>query len=304
MDRTEQLAWERRFGRIAAASAFAAIAVTVASIAYRVSAIPRSPESEREGLRVLSENGSEFLMHSAIQGAGLLLVAPVLYYLARVVRFRRPELPRVALVLAIAAPLAFATADPILRADRIDAADRFVATDPPTTRDLSELTLRTRARVIERTEEQAEDAVGTPPAAVVGLGIGGQLALAIAFVLIGINAMRAGVLSRFFGIITVIIGALYVLPLGGGPAIIQVFWLAALGLLFLDRWPGGRGPAWDSGEALPWPTAQQRAQARAPEQQWSGDEEPAYEDAEGEDSAEKRAQRAANKRRRKRKQRR
>jgi hypothetical protein len=116
--------------------------------------------------------------------------------------------------------------------------------------------------------------------------------------------MRAGVLSRFFGIITVIIGALYVLPLGGGPAIIQVFWLAALGLLFLDRWPGGRGPAWAGGEAIPWPTAQQRAQARAPEQQWSGDEAPAYEDeADDEESAEKRAQRAANKRRRKRKQR-
>jgi hypothetical protein len=33
-----------------------------------------------------------------------------------------------------------------------------------------------------------------------------------------------------------------------------MFWLGALGALFLGRWPGGRGPAWETGEAVPWPT--------------------------------------------------
>jgi hypothetical protein len=37
--------------------------------------------------------------------------------------------------------------------------------------------------------------------------------------------------------------------------ILQLFWFAALGMLFLDRWPGGRGPAWQTGEAIPWPGA-------------------------------------------------
>ena len=42
--------------------------------------------------------------------------------------------------------------------------------------------------------------------------------------------------------------------------ILQLFWFGALGLLFLNRWPGGRGPAWQTGEAIPWPgAAQQRA---------------------------------------------
>ena len=40
--------------------------------------------------------------------------------------------------------------------------------------------------------------------------------------------------------------------------IIQAFWLGALGLLFLGNWPGGRGPAWETGEAVPWPSPQQR----------------------------------------------
>ena len=40
--------------------------------------------------------------------------------------------------------------------------------------------------------------------------------------------------------------------------IIQAFWLGAVGLLILGRWPGGRGEAWETGEAVPWPTTAQR----------------------------------------------
>jgi hypothetical protein len=40
--------------------------------------------------------------------------------------------------------------------------------------------------------------------------------------------------------------------------VVQLFWLVALGILFLDRWPQGRGPAWDAVEEIPWPTAQER----------------------------------------------
>jgi hypothetical protein len=31
-------------------------------------------------------------------------------------------------------------------------------------------------------------------------------------------------------------------------------------MLFLGRWPGaaGRGPAWETGEAIPWPSAAER----------------------------------------------
>ena len=54
--------------------------------------------------------------------------------------------------------------------------------------------------------------------AAAAVGSAGTLALAIAFVLININAMRVGLLSRFMGIIGAIIGGLYVLPILSGPA--------------------------------------------------------------------------------------
>jgi hypothetical protein len=70
--------------------------------------------------------------------------------------------------------------------------------------------------------------------------------------------MRAGLLSRFMGVLGVILGALFVLPLIASP-IIQLFWLIALGALFMNIWPGGgRGPAWETGEAVPWPAAHER----------------------------------------------
>ena len=51
-----------------------------------------------------------------------------------------------------------------------------------------------------------------------------------------------------------------VLPLVASP-IIQLFWLSALGALFYGRWPSGRGPAWETGEATPWPAPQRRIPA-------------------------------------------
>ena len=60
-----------------------------------------------------------------------------------------------------------------------------------------------------------------------------------------------------------IVGVLLVLPILPLP-ILQVFWLGALGVLFLGRWPNERGPAWDTGDPDPWPTAAElRAEAEA-----------------------------------------
>jgi hypothetical protein len=60
-------------------------------------------------------------------------------------------------------------------------------------------------------------------------------------------------------ILGVIAGALMVLRLMPlVPEIIQAFWLGAMGALFLGLWPGGRGPAWETGQPDPWPSAAQR----------------------------------------------
>ncbi len=84
----------------------------------------------------------------------------------------------------------------------------------------------------------------------------------ISFVLLALNGMRVGLLTRFMGVLGIIVGVLFVIPLGASLPIVQAFWLIALGALFLGKWPAGLPPAWVTGEAQPWPTQQELREAR------------------------------------------
>jgi hypothetical protein len=93
------------------------------------------------------------------------------------------------------------------------------------------------------------------------LGIIAQLAFAGGFVMIAVSAMRAGLLTRFLGYLGVISAVLFVLPLVPIP-IVQVYWLGTLALLFSGRSPSGAPPAWQSGEAMPWPSSAEMREQR------------------------------------------
>jgi hypothetical protein len=72
-------------------------------------------------------------------------------------------------------------------------------------------------------------------------------------VFVALNAMRAGLLTKFMGILGCIIGVLVIVPLGPLP-IVQTFWLVAIAALLFGFWPSGMPPAWASGKAEPWPS--------------------------------------------------
>ncbi len=110
---------------------------------------------------------------------------------------------------------------------------------------------------------QALDAL-TPPAYAVGqiLMLLGSFALGFSFVLLTMNAMRVGLLTRFMGVLGIIVGATFVLPIDQ-QGIIRSFWLVALGFLIAGRWPNGVPPAWETGRAQPWPSAAQARERRA-----------------------------------------
>lgn len=232
----QQLGWEARFAKPAAAAAFlAALFIVAGTVVRQVVALADRPDDEREFLLALDENAGSFLASAFIQSLSFLFVAGVLVYLYRATKARKPAFPAIALALAVLGPMLLAIAGPLSDLSRLDIADEFLASGA-------------------QTEKRAEDLLEDRSVAAAAVGSGGTLALAIAFVLININAMRVGLLSRFMGIIGAIIGGLYVLPILSGPLIVQLFWLIAVGVLFLDRWPGGRGPAWETGEAVPWPS--------------------------------------------------
>jgi hypothetical protein len=89
------------------------------------------------------------------------------------------------------------------------------------------------------------------------------LLLAIAFVLVALNAMRVGLLTKFLGYLGMAAAAASLLLIGSAPALlIEVFWLLAVGYLLAGRWPNGDPPAWRTGQAEPWPSSAEMRERR------------------------------------------
>jgi hypothetical protein len=103
----------------------------------------------------------------------------------------------------------------------------------------------------------AHDALQPSIALTAGLiGFVGHVALGLGIVLVALNAMRVGLLTRFMGVLGIMSGVFLAFPFFSIP-IVQAFWLIGLGFLFFGKFPNGQPPAWRTGSAEPWPTRQQ-----------------------------------------------
>lgn len=79
------------------------------------------------------------------------------------------------------------------------------------------------------------------------------LGLLVAMIYVPLQAMRAGLLTRFFASLGMALGAATLFILPAISLLALVLWFGWLGLVFLDRTPRGRPRAWEVGEAVPWP---------------------------------------------------
>jgi hypothetical protein len=241
--REEQLEWEARWSRPVAIAAVLAALLTLLSV-------PLFLQKDRDGIGaaadlLLSVNeNSDTWLASAILGAlaGLLLIA-VLFFLFRAVTARGGGVPRWFVYLVLGAPVLFAASRIGYALEAIDAADEF-SSGGPVRGDVG--------------DDRARDLLEVSPV-VGGIQIAGTVGVAFLYVMLPLRARRVGLLSPFMAVLGAIAGALMVLPLPGVGPVVQAFWLGAFAILLLDKWPGGRGPAWETGEADPWPTAAQRA---------------------------------------------
>ena len=94
------------------------------------------------------------------------------------------------------------------------------------------------------------------------IGQAAALLLAVGFVLIALQAMRVGLLTRFMGYLGIFTGVLVLFPIGSPVPVVQGFWLLALAYLFSGRWPNGVPPAWRSGQAEKWPSSAELREQR------------------------------------------
>jgi hypothetical protein len=284
VNREQQLEWERLRAPAAAGAAFAAVLLQIASFLIQLPAISDAPRADdpfryRETLLNFKENSGVLLGSGAANVLATFAASAALYYLYRATRQRRAELPAFVQWLLIMAPIFLMIAVISNWVGLSDASDKYTERGAVATLERSELSddergdirdfCRNRAdgcvaasvQAEATAKNQVEDSRGAIGTAA---GFAGTLAIAFAYVIISLNAMRAGLLSRFMGILGIGVGVLIVLPLlPQGLPIVQMFWLGALGLLITGRWAGGRGPAWETGMAEPWPTAADRQQADA-----------------------------------------
>ena len=244
MNREQQLEWEARWGLPAAIAAF------VAGLMLLVSGLLFIPE-DRKGIEPnpdillsIHDQAGAYLTSAVLAAVASLVLIGVFLYLFRASIARGAAVPQWFIYLVVGAPILYAIATVWGALDAIDIADEFEGGSP----------IRGEAG-----EDRASD-LGGSSGLLIGLSTAGTVGMAFLFVMLPLRARRVGLLSPFMGILGVVAGALIVFrgQLPGLATVIQAFWLGALGALLLGRWPGGRGPAWESGRAEPWPTAAQR----------------------------------------------
>jgi hypothetical protein len=262
----EILAWEAEHRQRAAIASIAAAVLTIVGVLLTTLGQPSSGEFDNKIVTVVDAMGRaangqpippgriaaytiDIGQHPALPIAGAVLFALgsiavyfVMAYLFRAARARRPELQQIALVMAAVGAVGFGVGRAVSEIARYVGAAGFVD-------------------AADHTNSAATDAL-SPPVSLVGQIIwqAAALALGFAFVIIALNAMRVGLLSRFMGVLGIIVGVTFVLPLDQ-QGIIRVFWLGALGFLILGRWPSVP-KAWVTGEAEPWPSQQQLREQR------------------------------------------
>jgi len=102
------------------------------------------------------------------------------------------------------------------------------------------------ARAIDATDDSTTLQVGQ------ALLFPAVLGIIVMMIYVPLQALRVGLLTRFFGTFGMALGAsmIFILPVA---VLAVLIWVGYLGLLFVGRVPGGRPPAWETGEAVPWP---------------------------------------------------
>jgi hypothetical protein len=205
----------------------------------------RTPEFE-----FYKDHAFSFIGSSVVRAIAYLAFAYSITFLAVAARARRPELPRPVVYIALVGAVLFAVAGLLGGIGWVAAVGDYL--DGPKT--------------VDTATDVSNNSLVLTASLIAQLA---QLGIAAGLLLVSLNAMRTGLLTRFLGILGMISGALAVLSQFVF-AFLQAFWLIALGFLLLGLGRGGIPPAWRTGVAEPWPTRAEVAAARreaAPKQQ-------------------------------------
>ena len=263
----QQLAWEARWRPRAGLAAVLAGLLTLAgffwtviafrdlphssfteslSQAFQPGAIGSRPSLRTEEFQFYDDKAFTFVGSSIVRGLAWVAFAYALTFLAAAARARRPELPRPVVYVALVGAVLLAVGSVLGGIGWVKAVSHYL--DGP--------------RTVDAASDVQSDSLLVTAGLISQLA---QLAIAAGLLLVALNAMRVGLLTRFLGILGMVSGALAVL-IEFVFSLVVSFWLIAFGFMLLGLARGGLPPAWRTGQAEPWPgRAPARGRAPAPD---------------------------------------
>ncbi|MGI9556847.1 MAG: hypothetical protein ACR2N5_02785 [Solirubrobacterales bacterium] len=236
LSKREILEREERWARPVALTAIAVAVLFIVAAILSAGAISDADDSSAF-LEEFEATRQTQLIVSILQAIGLALLAIPLLFLFQAAAARSDRMRNAFVGITVAGPLFLAAAF-IARWVAFDGASMdFVmgAGDPEVTPD-----------------DRADDLIEAQSAFSVtqGLQFAGSLGVVFGVGYTSLYSMRVGLLSRFFGTLGIVLG---VSVLFLGTALGIVLFVVLVGMMIGGFWPRARPPAWDAGEAMPWP---------------------------------------------------
>jgi len=239
----ERLLYETRVRpRYAVIAALAGLLLMGASI-VQLSGLHTKVDELTLDLIVANKRITLDVIAAALNALGSIALAATLTFLFGAARARNPQAQGFVRLLAIAGGALAAIAGVAYAVAIGIKAHQFVTTGSQTYQEANNLTSSTSILVLQLVGQAA------------------ALLLAITFVLVSLNALRVGLLTRFMGYLGIFAGALVLFQITQVP-VVQGYWLLALAYLLSGRWPTGVPPAWRSGRAEKWPSSQEMREQR------------------------------------------
>jgi hypothetical protein len=303
-DRDQVLAREKRFALLAGLASIAGVALILVTFGDSAAAV-RTSEGIAERFRELDAESGRLMLASILQALGWLLLGVPLIYLFKAAEARASRVRKGLIGLIVVAPLFLAVGSVLSAVAVTGAASDFVATpnseyakcidekqNGATTGANAEGGDQngqgatgedgatggqgsqggegvTRAEATTECQNEAARELRTASSLAgfeTGFGLAGLLGFTIAVVYTALWGLRTGLLPRFWGSLGIALGAVFVFF-----TLFTLVWFVYLGFLLAGWVPGGRPPAWASGQAEPWPKGGSLFGGRSPEE----DEAPA-----------------------------
>ncbi len=239
MNRRDIIERERRGQRLAGFAAIAAAPLYIVSVVIEQGGSVPLSGLETEQYRAIDEVGTQLLGSAVLRSLAFVAIVFPLLYLFRAAQARSERVNGAMIGFVFIGPVLLAAQGLIAWFAQTQVASDFVEQAGP------------GGDVYTLLDDLIDASTAFDIAA--NLLLPALLGLIVVMVYVPLQAMRVGLLSRFFATLGMALGvsSLFIVPALSLLAL--MIWFGWLGFTILDRVPRGRPPAWDAGEAIPWP---------------------------------------------------